>query len=83
MNFLGLKGSFIWALMQMQKGHYLTLKSVTGSVKYRLSIDLQNRIEWDFEVSRKGTGKAEWRNANIFLSDITSTDWIIWKKHEN
>ena len=68
---LGLKGSWKWALKQMINGKIIRPSSATGTVKYRFSVDKQNRIEWTFD--RKDY---RWNNANIFYSDFIRTDWI-------
>lgn len=72
----GLKGSWDWAVRQMLDGAMVTKKSGTGVLKYRLSRDDQNRLEWDFSRS---ASSASWENANFFVCDLKETDWIIYK----
>ena len=67
----GLKGSWKWALKQMKKGNIVRPSSATGTVKYRFSVDKQDRIEWTFDKEN-----FRWDNANIFYSDFQKTDWI-------
>lgn len=74
-RFFGLKGSWKWAVKEMKKGNLLVRTSVTGTVKYRLSPDEQNRLEWDF--NRKES-EVKWENANFFISDTMATDWVIY-----
>ena len=73
-NLLCLKGTFSWALKEMKKGKYLTMKNVTGTLVYRLSNDGQYRLEWSFD---RDMDKALFANANFFLSDANATNWVI------
>ena len=74
-RFLGLKGSWKWAIREMKKGKLVTKNSVTGAVKYRLSTDKQNRLQWDFHRSES---EVQWENANFFVSNMMATDWVIY-----
>ena len=74
-SFFGLKGSWKWAVKEMNKGKLLVRTSVTGAVKYRLSTDGQNRLEWDFH---RKESEVKWENANFFISDMEATDWVIY-----
>lgn len=70
----GLKGSWAWAVHQMKSGAIIRPSGATGSVRYRLSPDGQNRVEWTF--SRDATSES-WENANLFASDFESSDWTL------
>lgn len=70
-RFFGLKGSWSWAIREMKKGKVVTQKCVTGTLKYRLSEDGQDRLLWDF--SEKESYVA-WENANFFISKVIATD---------
>jgi protein involved in temperature-dependent protein secretion len=71
---LGLKGSWKWACKQMDKGAIVRPSNATGSVCYKLDHEGQRRIVWAF--NRHPIRGTKWENANIFLSDFESTDWI-------
>ena len=72
---LGLKGSWSWACKQMKNGKIVKPSNITGSVKYKLDNECQQRICYTFARNIEG---AKWDNANIFLSDFERTDWIIF-----
>ena len=72
---LGLRGSWTWAVMQMIKGNIVYRTTDTGTAKYRLSQDKQNRIEWAFKKTPNMF--SDWDNANIFLDDFRCTSWEI------
>lgn len=74
-RFFGLKGSWKWAVKEMKKGKLLVRASVTGSVKYRLSVDGQNRLECDFH---RKESEVKWENANFFISNMIATDWVVY-----
>lgn len=74
-RFLGLKGSWKWAVKEMKKGNMVVTASVTGTVKYRLSTDKQDRLQWDFH---RKESEAKWETANFFISDMMATDWRIY-----
>jgi protein involved in temperature-dependent protein secretion len=79
-KFFGLRGSWSWAVRQMKKGHIVYPKYVTGCVKYRFSIDGQDRIQWSFQrdETRVLLTESVWENANIFYSDFDYTEWGIF-----
>jgi hypothetical protein len=72
----GLKGSWKWAVKQMRAGHIIRPGSATGTVKYRLDREKQERICWNF--NQVLTGSDYWESAKIFLSDFERTDWVIF-----
>jgi len=72
---LGLKGSFMWACRQMEKGRIVKPKNIPGAVKYRFDTEGQTRIQYAFTHSLKN---AEWENANIFMKDVLSVNWELW-----
>lgn len=74
-RFFGLKGSWKWAVKEMKNGNLVTMKSVSGALKYRFSVDGEYRFEWDFH---KKEDEFKWENANFFISDFMATDWIIY-----
>jgi len=74
-RFFGMKGSFNWAIKEMKKGKIVVRDGTFGGLKYRLSTDEQNRLQWDFH--RKET-EVKWESANFFVSDIMATDWVIY-----
>lgn len=71
-------GSFEWACKKMVEGHIIYRKSDTGACKYRLSRDGQGRIEWAFSHLKEGE-PVQWETANIFLDDLKTTDYAIYK----
>lgn len=73
---LGLEGSWRWACKQMKKGEIVKPKGIPGSVKYRISKDNQNRIQWAFTNDKECK---DWSNAFVHLSDFDSVSWEIWK----
>jgi len=76
-KFFGLRGSWAWACRQMEKGKVVRPASATGTVRYKLDNENQGRILWSFPHRKDPLGKKEkWENANIFLSDFSSTDWV-------
>ena len=74
----GLKGSFMWACRQMEKGKIVKPKNITGAVKYRFDLEDQTRIQWAFTGRPDTCDDKEWENAFIFFSDILSTNWEVW-----
>lgn len=70
-------GTWFWACKQMEAGRIVCHLSDTGAAKYKMSTDGQFRIEYTFKSAPLPT---DWTNANIFLSDITCTDWVIWNE---
>lgn len=73
----GLKGSFRWACKQMQKGHIVTFKNITGAVKYRFDIPSNGRIVFAFTHDPHNLNIRFWASANIFMSDVYSMDWVV------
>ncbi len=73
-RFFGLKGSWKWACRQMDKGHVIYCTTDSGSAKYKLDSEDQRRIQWAFTRSLI---EAEWKSANIFLSDFECTSWTV------
>ncbi len=71
-RFFRMKGTWEWACDQMLVKKMVTRASFTGSVRYRLDLENQKRIQWSLDGIR-------WKNANIFLSDFCGMDWIIYK----
>jgi len=71
-QFLGLKGSWKWACRQMDAGHIVKPKNITGSVKFKLDDEGQRRIVYTFTKVIKDSTK--WETANIFLSHF-EIDW--------
>lgn len=72
---LGLKGSWRWAAKEMKKGKMIVRVSTTGSVKYRLSNDGGNRLEWDFH---RKESEVRWESAYFFISDMMATNWVVY-----
>ena len=77
----GLKGSFLWALKMMRKGHIVRPKCIDGTVKYRFSTDNRERIEWCFIRSSSDGFEITngWSNACVFYNDVEKNEWEIWK----
>jgi hypothetical protein len=73
--FFGLKGSWKWACKQLDKGKIIRPESATGTIKFKLDDENQRRIVYTLDRDIK---TAKWANANIFLSDFESTDWVIF-----
>ena len=64
----------------MKKGHIITRKSQTGTVKFRLDREGQGRILWTFVKNPiEKYYNSTWENANIFVKYFEETDWIIWR----
>jgi hypothetical protein len=74
-KFLGPPGSWKWALRQLKKRRIIYRRSDTGSLKYRLSHDGQDRIQSAYIPNRK----VSWENAYMFLDDFQRTDWSVWE----
>ena len=72
---LGLKGSWSWAVRQMDKGYIVYRTTDTGACKYRFSLDGYKRIQNSFH---RDPIDANWKNANIFLSTFEATSYDIW-----
>ncbi len=75
-RFFGLKGSFQWAVKQMKAGKIVKRRSTAGAVKYRLSTDEQNRLQWDFH---RKENDAQWENAYFFVSCMEATDYFVFE----
>lgn len=75
-RFFGFRGSWKWACRQMKRGSVVRPRSATGTVKYRLDDEGQQRLQWTFD---RDAAMAKWENANFFLRDQESTDWEIVK----
>jgi hypothetical protein len=73
-RFLGLPGSFSWAVRQMDYGRVVRPKSASGAIKYRFSIDGQRRLQWSFERTHC---PVKWENAYFFENDFYITDWVL------
>ena len=79
---LGLNGTWAWACRQMRSGEHVRQSDTTGSVHYRMSTDGQERIEWSFAVEEIIPHAEGWNNANMFLSDFESIEWVTCKRLE-
>ena len=77
-KFLGLSGSWGWAVRQLKKGEIVRTKSSTGVVRLKLDDEQQGRILWSFPSRTDPFGKrAEWVEAYIFVSDFDAVDWEV------
>lgn len=76
----GLPGSWSWAKRQMRKGHVVSCRGFSGTVKYRISdIETNNTLlQWDFS---KRANKHNWHRANHFLVDEERTDWYVYEQN--
>jgi len=70
----GLRGSWKWACRQMMAGHVVRRRSSTGSVRYRLDVEGQQRLEWTFQ---RPPGRLDWKEAYFFLSYQEATDYEV------
>lgn len=72
---LGMKGSWKWACKQMKCGLAVRPSTATGTVRYMLDCELQQRICWAFveEVNED----TKWESAKLFLKDFDSTEWVV------
>jgi len=72
----GIRGSWAWAIRKMNKGKIVSRKNTSGVVKYKLSTDGNKRLLCDFSTREED---AAWGDANLYVSDMESTDWRIFK----
>jgi hypothetical protein len=77
-RFFGLKGSFAWACRQMKRGCWVSVRAATGTVKYALDHEEQQRILWTFKD--KPHKYSDFQNANMFLHDFHRIDWYVVKE---
>lgn len=74
----GLRGSWGWAVRQMRKGEIVKPKGITGSVKYRISPDEGECLQWIFVRFLAKKQKHEtWKSANFFPARDMCSKWEI------
>ena len=62
----------------MAKGQIVKPKNITGAVKYKFD-NLENKlIVFAFTHQPNKLDRGYWASANIFHSDIISTEWEVW-----
>ena len=74
-NFFVLKGTWAWAVKQLEKGKIVYRATDTGAAKYRLDSENQGRIVWCFSRKPNWEPEESWSSAYIFISDFTNTSW--------
>jgi len=75
-NFLGLKGTWSWAKKQMIKGHVVSCRGFTGTLKYKIDDPSNKLLLCDF--SRSGEER-EWEKSYYHLGNEDRTDYYIVK----
>jgi len=78
-RFLGLKGSWKWALRQMKNGHIVRRKSFIGPKRLKLDFEDRCRIIDNYsETIDEMNDSKNWISAFLFLEDLEATDWEIF-----
>jgi len=79
-NTLGLRGTWKWALRQMEAGRIVRPASALGTIKYKLDNPQNQRIVWDFSDNKEDSN---WSSSNIFLKTLKRTDWEVFEWDNN
>lgn len=71
----GLKGSWQWAVKQMQQGRIVRCKAWAGAVKYRVDNKENGLLLNDFSRTWENV---KWETSNFHISLMNRTDWQIF-----
>ena len=83
-RYFGLKGSFRWAIRKMKKGHTITRRGITGTLRFKLSV--RGNLVWCFDSKKNQHihhGSHRWDPAQIDINYISATDWCYLRENKD